>query len=351
MFSDLVYSTLSVGLYGLFTATFLASYVLGQQKGIPAPPKKGGRNRRRLVVVTGADSGFGRMLVEQLSLSDQDTDILALTLTSGAKEDLTALKRSNLVSMQCDVTNETQIDQVCQYVTDKTQKEDDSFLYALVNNAGIIVPGQFVLFDHLDGFQKVMDVNLMGQVRMVHKLLPLLLKTKGSRIINTSSTMGVTTMPGSTSYCAAKYAIEGFSETLRRELRPLGVHVIVVRPGNFKTDMPQKFRKEYLGNWNNASDWRKAAVGGESFKDKFIKGFDDAASMGQSPQIVVNEMIRAIQEPSPWHACYAGWDAKTLFRVMAILPYPVSDFVSTLLMPEPRPVLHEQNEKSSNKID
>src|SRR5947209_16873980 len=106
-------------------------------------------------------------------------------------------------------------------------------LIALVNNAGIPAAGPLELLP-LDELRRVLEVNLIGVVAVTQAFLPLLKRARG-RIVNISSVSGRVAMPFMGPYAASKFALEAVSDSLRRELLPFGVDVIVVEPGSVQS--------------------------------------------------------------------------------------------------------------------
>jgi NAD(P)-dependent dehydrogenase (short-subunit alcohol dehydrogenase family) len=113
----------------------------------------------------------------------------------------------------------------------------------LVNNAGVAIGGTFEQVDESD-FDWLMQVNFHAVVRLTRAFLPHLKASDQARIVNVSSLFGLIAPPGQTAYCAAKFAVRGFSESLRRELEEAGstVGVTVVHPGGVKTDIARNAR-------------------------------------------------------------------------------------------------------------
>ncbi|CAF4187375.1 unnamed protein product, partial [Rotaria magnacalcarata] len=111
-----------------------------------------------------------------------------------------------------DISKEDQINSAYEIVKDKT-----NVLHALVNNADICENG-FIDWTSMDTMRKLMDVNFFGHVAMTKKFLPLLIAKRDSRVINVSSIAGFLAEPSMAAYSASKYALESFSDCLRREM-------------------------------------------------------------------------------------------------------------------------------------
>lgn len=291
---------------------------------------------KRLVVITGCDSGFGKLLAKTLAHDHgDDFDVLALTLTKEAAQELNKLSHANLKASQCNVTDPVQIRNTVQQFVMEGDGQNKKNLYALINNAGIVDTAHFCMLNDLQMFEKVLQVNFMGQVRMTHALLPALINHKGSRIINISSVEGTVATPGLGSYAASKYAVEGWSESLRRELLPLDVHVVLIRPGSFRTGMLSTCRQRFLDNYEQASEFGKSVVGGDRWRDQILANFEDFMQRESPPEQVVRTMVNILEDPYPWHIHEVGLDAHTIFRALRMLPYPVADAMANLMIQKP----------------
>src|SRR4029078_11275485 len=100
----------------------------------------------------------------------------------------------------------------------------------LINNAGVALGGTFAQTDLAD-FEWLMNINFYGVVRMTHAFLPYLQREQKAQVVNISSIFGIIAPPGQTAYCASKFGVRGFSESLRHELADTGIGVTVVHPG------------------------------------------------------------------------------------------------------------------------
>jgi short-subunit dehydrogenase len=111
----------------------------------------------------------------------------------------------------------------------------------LVNNAGVAVGGTFEAVSEED-FEWLFEINFWGVVRMTRAFLPLLRKSDDARVVNLSSIYGIISPPGETSYSASKFAVRGFSNSLRHELAGSNVGVTVVHPGGIATSIADNAR-------------------------------------------------------------------------------------------------------------
>lgn len=178
------------------------------------------------VLVTGASTGIGEATA--LHLRELGFEPVAGVRSD---EDAERLARSGLGTVKLDVTDAEQIAAV-------GEELGAGALAGLVNNAGIGVaaPLEFLPLDQL---RKQLEVNLVGQVGVTQALLPALRRGRG-RIVNVSSIGGRVALPLLGPYNMSKFALEAFSDSLRRELRGQGVDVIVIQPGSIKTPIWKK---------------------------------------------------------------------------------------------------------------
>ncbi len=113
-------------------------------------------------------------------------------------------------------------------------------LDALVNCAGLGMTGPLEATAD-DEERALFEVNVLGMLRLCRAAIPHLRQRPGSRIVNVSSIAGTVAIPFHTAYCASKFAVEGLSASLQHELRPFGVHVSVIRPGDFLTESTERY--------------------------------------------------------------------------------------------------------------
>jgi short-subunit dehydrogenase len=114
-------------------------------------------------------------------------------------------------------------------------------VHLLVNNAGVALGGRFAEVS-LEDVEWLLSINLHAVLLMTHTLLPNLLATRGSHIVNISSLFGLVAPPGQTAYAASKFAVRGFGDALREELREHGVGVTTVHPGGIATNIAESAR-------------------------------------------------------------------------------------------------------------
>jgi len=180
----------------------------------------------KAVLVTGASSGIGRRITEQLA-----ADGYFVYATARKEQDLEALGGlKNVQPVRLDVTQAADIAAAVEIITRAGRG-----LYGVVNNAGVGTGGTFAAMSW-EEFDLVMQVNAYGPVRVIRAFEPLVIAQKG-RIVNIGSISGIVASPRSGAYAMSKHAIEALTDSLADQLAPLGVQVSVVEPGNYNSNI------------------------------------------------------------------------------------------------------------------
>jgi short-subunit dehydrogenase len=191
----------------------------------------------KTAVVTGAASGIGRAVAVSLArrgchlaLADLNEEGLAATA------ELLRPHKVRVTRHRLDVADR---DAVAAFPS--VVKAEHEVVNLLVNNAGVAVGGTFEQVSEED-FEWLFEINFWGVVRMTRAFLPLLRASGDARIVNLSSVFGIVAPPEQVPYAASKFAVRGFSESLRHELEGSGVGVTVVHPGGVATSIAEKAR-------------------------------------------------------------------------------------------------------------
>lgn len=187
----------------------------------------------RRVLITGASSGIGRECA--LTLVKRGYTVFAGVRNPADGARLRDEAGAALIPVELDVTDEASVARAVERVSAGSA---DAALQGLVNNAGIAVSGPMEFFP-VDELRRVLEINVVGVARVTQRFLPLVRRGSG-RVVNISSTAGILAVPFIGAYAASKFGLEGLSDALRQELRPSGLHVAIVEPGNISTPIWDK---------------------------------------------------------------------------------------------------------------
>ncbi len=195
------------------------------------------------VLITGCSSGFGLAMANTF-LKNGWNVIAGVRSMDELPEDLLLAASPNLTIQKIDLTEKEDILSAKMLIQRKFQNE----LHCLVNNAGYMLVGPLEKLEDVQILNE-MQVNFLGHVLLTQACLPALRKSQG-KIINISSALGYSGLPLHSLYCASKFALEGFSESLYYELKPLGVQVALIEPGIHRSKI---FENIDFGSKDNSS--------------------------------------------------------------------------------------------------
>ena len=267
-------------------------------------------NKKQWVFVTGAASGIGKATT--IFLAEKGFGVYAGDISMG---ELNELRRENEIEpIRVDITDQQDVDQAFNLIEKKR-----TGLFALVNNAGIFSPGPLMELD-IERFVEQYNVNVFGTHRVTKAFFPLLLSSKG-RIVNISSVAGYVATPFSGLYASSKHAVEGWSDSLRRELLALDVKVIVIEPALINTPI---WDKDFDGRIEKYRD----TIFYEANRKKLDREADEARRKGVHPEVAADAIFRALtaQHPKPR---YLVTNHPVLHRLVKFLPDALLDRLMT----------------------
>ncbi|MBN1498215.1 MAG: SDR family NAD(P)-dependent oxidoreductase [Spirochaetes bacterium] len=228
----------------------------------------------KLAVITGCDSGIGKSLVPRFIKTGYKV-ILSYLDHNPFKE------HPDIISSKLDLRSSEDIDSFATLVNTLVNKGNR--LEYVINNAGIALGGPFENLP-ISIYRQVMEVNLFGMILLTQKLLPGLIRNRGRLIIN-GSMAGRIALPFLSPYTASKFAIEGWCDSIRRELNPLGITTILIEPGGIATPI-----------WNKALEQdssfidKKYSESINAFRNKFIR----AGAMGMDTEKATAHIFKQI---------------------------------------------------------
>ncbi|MGP8436222.1 oxidoreductase [Paraburkholderia fungorum] len=182
----------------------------------------------KTLLITGVSSGFGRALAAEALAAGHK--VVGTVRSEQAKHDFEALSANAAFGRVLDVTDFDAVGGIVAEIEATVGPVD-----VLVNNAGYGHEG-IMEESPLSEMRRQFDVNVFGAVAMMKAVLPFMRERRRGHILNITSMGGYITMPGITYYCGSKFALEGISEALGKEVKPFGIAVTAVAPGSFRTD-------------------------------------------------------------------------------------------------------------------
>jgi NAD(P)-dependent dehydrogenase (short-subunit alcohol dehydrogenase family) len=263
----------------------------------------------KLALITGASSGIG--LLTGVTLARRGYRVVATMrdLTRRSLLDQAAEKASvadRLDIRQLDIADFDSIPRVVNGIL-----RDHSRIDVLVNNAGFAFAG-FAEDIRLAELRQQMDTNFFGHVAVTQAVLPTMRAQRSGHIIMISSEAGRMGSPALGSYAASKFALEGWSETLRIETRELGIKVVLVEPGAFRTDI-----------WDRNTRLNQDLLAGKSPNQERGRKLKEWAvtTPKADPQRVADMIARIAQDPNPRLRYMIGRDARVRWWLRMLLPW------------------------------
>lgn len=260
------------------------------------------------ILITGCSSGIG--LAAAVSLKVRGHEVFA---SARKREDVQKLKDLGLKAVLLDVTQAESRQAALQEVLNQT----DGQLDVLFNNSGIMIPGAIEDLS-AEMIQEQFLTNVFAPIALTQLVLPVMRRQGGGRIIQNSSVLGFVTMPFYGAYNASKFALEGFSNTLRQELRNTNIKVIIINPGPIKSKLRLNAYHKYQQTLKN----NPHAVFAEKYKhmeeNYFKQG--DLDQVNPSPDLVSKILMHAIENKHPKSHYYIGTIAKVMAVLKRILP-------------------------------
>ena len=232
--------------------------------------------------ITGASTGFGRLLAEYLLR--RGANVVATARNVEQLQDLVTRYPGGATVMPLDVTSGASINHAVEDAIGHVGHID-----VLVNNAGYGVFGAVEEVNE-DEYMPMFQTNLFGLINLTQAFLPMFRERRSGAIINLSSIGGLIGSPGWGFYNASKFAVEGLSQALAGELAPMGVHVMVVEPGPFRTDFLGRSAKEA---GRRISDYETTV--GKTREYAQTQGGKQAGD----PQRAVEAIVEAMNSPEP----------------------------------------------------
>lgn len=264
-----------------------------------------------LAVVSGASTGLGAASARALAAR-------GLHVLAGVRreEDGEQFHGSGIEPVLLDVTSPEHLARLAERIA-----AGGAPLRALVNNAGLAANAPVETLP-LPDWRAVFEVNVFGAVALTQALLPALHRS-GGRVVNITSIGGKVAMPAFGAYSGSKFALEAISDSLRQELAPLGVPVVVVEPGGMRTEMGARGTAAARAQLERMTPEQRARYGGTMAA---FLGYAAALDRGgMTPDEAARTVALAVTAPRPRTRYTIGREAAFLSRLVRILPDRVID--------------------------
>ena len=254
--------------------------------------------QKKVILITGISSGFGEKTANLLA--KQGHVVYGAVRNAGFSNPAVNVV---FIDLQKPDSIETSV---------KTIFEKEGRIDVLINNAGMHSGGPLETTPN-DYIRKQLETNFFGLAELTRKVLPLMRKQGRGTIINISSIGGLMGLPFQGYYSASKFAVEGFSEALRMEVKQFGVKVIVVNPGDFHTS-----------NTANRRGFLAETGGSDAYNAQFAKTLsviENDENKGWNPEILAQKMVRIVNSRNPKQRyIVASFEQKLAVFIKKILP-------------------------------
>jgi NAD(P)-dependent dehydrogenase (short-subunit alcohol dehydrogenase family) len=253
----------------------------------------------KIVLITGASSGIGRICTEYLANAGMTV--------YGASRSLTPGNGGQFHTLPLDVTDDVSVQDCVRNIHQQQGRID-----VVVNCAGYGVAGAVEETSPQEAIEQF-DTNFFGVHRVCRAVLPVMRQQRSGVIINISSLAGLLAVPFQAFYSASKFAMEGMTEALRMEVRPFGIRVALIEPGDFKSEFP--------ANRRNSAGSVKSDVYRELL-ERCVGVMREEEKNGKVPYPVARLVERIIHDPSPRLRYTVGPFGERLGpKLKSILPY------------------------------
>ena len=253
-------------------------------------------SNQRVVLITGVSSGVGQSTARLLSQNGYK--VFGTSRNPGSAETIPGVEMLAL-----DVRSDNSVQACVKAVAGRADQLD-----VLVNNAGYELAGALEELS-LDEAKAQFETNFFGVVRMVKAVLPIMRRQKHGQIVNVTSLSGITPIPFMGIYSASKFALEGYTEALRHEVKPFGIRVSQIEPGFLKTGITDR-RQVAAEQIMEYAPWRQRA----------FNAIRDYEEKGPGPELVAETVLNIVSSKTPRLRYVIGQQAKLVSGLRWFLP-------------------------------
>ncbi|AJH75241.1 oxidoreductase [Bacillus tropicus] len=271
---------------------------------------------KKVAIITGSSSGFG--LLTTLELAKKDYLVIATMRNLEKQTNLLSQATQlnllhNITVQQLDVTDQNSIHNF-QLVLKEINRVD-----LLINNAGY-ANGGFVEEIPVEEYRKQFETNLFGAISITQLVLPYMREQQSGKIINISSISGQVGFPGLSPYVSSKHALEGWSESLRLEVKPFGIDVALVEPGSYNTNIWEVGKQLATNQSDTTSPYKE-------YMDKIQKHINSGSDTFGNPIDVAKKIVDIAEAKRTTLRYPIGKGVKFMILARKILPWRLWEYL------------------------
>lgn len=271
---------------------------------------------KKVAIITGSSSGFG--LLTTLELAKKDYLVIATMRNLEKQANLLSQATQlnllhNITVQQLDVTDQNSIHNFQLFLKEINRVD------LLINNAGY-ANGGFVEEIPVEEYRKQFETNLFGAISITQLVLPYMRVQKNGKIINISSISGQVGFPGLSPYVSSKYALEGWSESLRLEVKPFGIDVALVEPGSYNTNIWEVGKQLATNQSDTTSPYKE-------YMDKIQKHINSGSDTFGNPIDVAKKIVDIAEAKRTTLRYPIGKGVKFMILAKKILPWRLWEYL------------------------
>ncbi|BCD23673.1 short chain dehydrogenase [Bacillus cereus] len=271
---------------------------------------------KKVAIITGSSSGFG--LLTTLELAKKDYLVIATMRNLEKQANLLSQATQlnllhNITVQQLDITDQNSI-HTFQLFLKEINRVD-----LLINNAGY-ANGGFVEEIPVEEYRKQFETNLFGAISITQLVLPYMREQQSGKIINISSISGQVGFPGLSPYVSSKHALEGWSESLRLEVKPFGIDVALVEPGSYNTNIWEVGKQLATNQSDTTSPYKE-------YMDKIQKHINSGSDTFGNPIDVANKIVEIAESKRTNLRYPIGKGVKFMIFAKKILPWRLWEYL------------------------
>ncbi|MCM3737184.1 oxidoreductase [Bacillus cytotoxicus] len=270
----------------------------------------------KIAIITGSSSGFGLLT----SLEFAKKGYLVIATMRNIEKQTKLLEQAallhlehNIIIHQLDVTSQKSIENFTSFINNLGRVD------ILINNAGY-ASGGFVEEIPIEEYRNQFETNVFGAIAVTREVLPVMRKQKHGKIINVSSISGKMGFPGLSPYVASKYALEGWSESLRLEVKPFGIDVSLIEPGSYNTNIWEIGQKLAESTSESKSPYKE-------YMKKIEQHIHNGSESFGDPKDVAEKIVSIAESQHPTLRYPVGKGVKLIILLKNVLPWKWWEFL------------------------